>query len=350
MSDPTPLPSFSSFEELVGKTVSLSAPSKLNIRLKVEGRNKEGFHLLSMLNVLTDLSDQIELTFEELAGVRLTVDGPEAGDLVAATEKNLLYRAAKGFLELYSLPLGISLRLTKNIPSGAGLGGGSSDAGTTLRYFGLIFERILVEKKGIKKENLLPDLMKLSLSLGADVPFFLRGSVARVTGIGDRVERYDGRFLEGIRGALVLPKAKNDTKAVYDKFRELHPEIVSQRDMLGEQFGETLRLNTAVEGYDPFPSRTIRASLWRQLQGQLFNELEEAASVVSPIDKELLGVVRGVPDTFSGLTGSGSAIFVLPKTLDHFVKQGYGALEGALKGFIEKGEIAVVPISLKAST
>jgi 4-diphosphocytidyl-2-C-methyl-D-erythritol kinase len=322
---------YTSPEAYIGKRYELSPPSKLNLRLKVEGRKPDGFHLLSMLNVTTSLCDELTVTFQEEKGIVLDIFG-SSDPILSDPQKNIAALAATRFLEEFQIPLGVKIGLKKNIPIGSGLGGGSSDAASILKLLSACFAQIIETSQNVNKQSLGTEVARIAASVGSDVTFFLKAGFARVTGIGEKVERYDGLFLNDIHCAIVIPKASISTKDLYEAFRKKHPVITPLRDMPGERFGEMLRLNTAIEGYEPIPSRTIRASLWRQLLPQISNDLEPTVCETYPLVGETLELLRKIPETVAGVTGSGSGIFVLPRTFDFFETQGTGALRNALAG------------------
>ena len=105
------------------------APAKLNIRLKVTGRRADGYHELVSIMVPVGLFDHIELKLIRLSRIMLSCQGLS----VPNNNENLVYRAASAFFSRAGTPRGISIKLTKNIPVSAGLGGGSSDAAFILR-------------------------------------------------------------------------------------------------------------------------------------------------------------------------------------------------------------------------
>jgi len=149
----------------------VAAPAKLNLFLHVLGRRADGYHLLQSLFVLIDWSDTLQL--ERRADGRL-----QRHDLGAALPADdLCLRAARALQQASGTPLGADIGIDKRIPWGAGLGGGSSDAATTLlalnRLWGLNWPRAR--------------LLALALTLGADVPFFIGGDNAIVEGIGERL-------------------------------------------------------------------------------------------------------------------------------------------------------------------
>ncbi|MDE2365978.1 MAG: 4-(cytidine 5'-diphospho)-2-C-methyl-D-erythritol kinase, partial [Betaproteobacteria bacterium] len=148
------------------------APAKLNLFLHVVGRREDGYHLLQTVFRLLDFSDQLQFVSRDDGAIRLHTPIPGVPE-----EKDLCVRAAK-LLQLESgVSLGVDIFMEKHIPMGGGLGGGSSDAATTLlalnRLWGL----------GWKRDPLL----KLGLRLGADVPVFIFGENAFAEGVGEKL-------------------------------------------------------------------------------------------------------------------------------------------------------------------
>ncbi len=150
--------------------LTVLAPAKLNLSLEVLRRRPDGYHELCTLFQAIDLCD--ELTVEPADGLTLTVEGD-----APPGEENLVLRAAHMLLP-YAGGRGAHLRLRKRIPSGAGLGGGSSDAAAAL----LALDRLW--RTGLEP----PGLAEMARTLGADVPFFLHGGTALGTGRGDEIK------------------------------------------------------------------------------------------------------------------------------------------------------------------
>ena len=151
---------------------SFFAPAKLNLFLHVVGRRGDGYHLLESVFQLLDFGDTLDITVRDDGVLRRIVDLPGV-----AVEDDLVMRAAQLLKRHRGTALGADLALTKRIPIGGGLGGGSSDAATTLlalnRLWGLDLPR--------------RELVRLGLALGADVPFFIFGRNAFVRGIGENL-------------------------------------------------------------------------------------------------------------------------------------------------------------------
>jgi len=155
-----------------------SAPAKINLFLHILGRRPNGYHEMQSLVVFAAFGDEIEA--ERAEDLTLTVTGSRALAISGvASDDNLIIRAAKLLREHVGNPaLGARIRLRKEIPAGAGLGGGSSDAAATLKLLNTLWNLNLP----------LAKLEKIGLSLGADVPVCLRAGATLVGGIGEQLE------------------------------------------------------------------------------------------------------------------------------------------------------------------
>jgi 4-diphosphocytidyl-2-C-methyl-D-erythritol kinase len=162
--------------------VKIRAPAKINLNLRVVGRRRDGYHLIDTIMLPVSLYDELEIR-----KIRSPVDNKKTKDgmievscdhpLVPGGEKNIVYRAARLIMQQTDKQQQVQIHIRKRIPVGAGLGGGSADAAATL--IGL--NRLLTVRLSAAK------LEKLALSLGADVPFFIRARPARARGIGERL-------------------------------------------------------------------------------------------------------------------------------------------------------------------
>jgi 4-diphosphocytidyl-2-C-methyl-D-erythritol kinase len=157
---------------LASASTQWPAPAKLNLFLHVTGRRADGYHELQTLFRLIDLSDTISIRVREDGEIERPV-GPRG----VPPESDLTLRAAQALKAATGTPYGASLRVHKRIPLGAGLGGGSSDAATTLVALNELWDCRLT----------LDELSGLGLSLGADVPVFIQGSSAWAEGVGERL-------------------------------------------------------------------------------------------------------------------------------------------------------------------
>ncbi|MEX2293584.1 MAG: 4-(cytidine 5'-diphospho)-2-C-methyl-D-erythritol kinase [Acidimicrobiales bacterium] len=226
------------------------APAKLTRTLRIVGVRDDGLHLVDAEMVTVDLADT--LAFSEGDGLTLIGAAPD----VPTDDANLVRRA------LAAVGRAAQVELTKRIPSGAGLGGGSADAAAVLRWAG-VMDRDAASR------------------LGADVPFCLMGGRARVTGVGEIVEALP---FEPLTFTLLTPPVHCSTAEVYRAWGDLGgptadstndlepaalvvaPELARWRDHLGEATGQTPMLAGSgstwfVEGHFPGEGRVVVRSL-----------------------------------------------------------------------------------------
>lgn len=154
-------------------TLHLPAPAKLNLFLHVTGRRADGLHLLETVFQFIDLNDELTLQLDPGGAISRT-QNPDG----VAEADDLTLRAAHALKRATGCPLGVSIGLTKHIPIGAGLGGGSSDAATVLLGLNRLWAL------NLSRESLID----IARPLGADVPIFVYGQNAYATGIGDEFQ------------------------------------------------------------------------------------------------------------------------------------------------------------------
>ncbi|SDR70572.1 4-diphosphocytidyl-2-C-methyl-D-erythritol kinase [Halopseudomonas litoralis] len=153
-------------------TLSLPAPAKLNLFLHITGRRPDGYHLLQTLFQFLDHGDTLHFTPRNDGELQLLPDLPGV-----AAEDNLIMRAARLLQRASGTDQGADIRLDKHLPMGGGIGGGSSDAATTLVGLNHLWQTGLT----------LDQLAELGLQLGADVPVFVRGRAAWAEGVGEQL-------------------------------------------------------------------------------------------------------------------------------------------------------------------
>lgn len=270
--------------------LDLEAPAKINLGLRLVGRRADGYHLLESLFAPIAIYDSLSL---ELApgpqSIDLTVEVADEAGLpaklcdVTAGPDNLVSRAARAYCEAAGLEAGIRIHLVKRIPTGAGLGGGSSDAAAILR--GL---------QALSPAPLGPEaLHALALALGADVPFFLAPAPALVTGIGEHIERIAG--LPPLH--LVVANFGNSlaTAEVYRATDALSSALT------GPSNGSTMRAISRLAGE--------RADLEPALGELLINDLEPAARRLCPPVARLSNRLREAGSIGVSMSGSGATVF-----------------------------------------
>lgn len=198
------------------------APAKLNLFLHINGRRSDGYHLLQSVFALIDWSDTLH--FDVRPDAEITRE-----DLTYALPANdLITKAARALQQATGCSLGAHIGVEKRVPAQAGMGGGSSDAASTL----LALNRLWKLKLPIES------LMAIGLKLGADVPFFLGGRNAWVEGIGERMTPIALPVAEYL---VVKPDTGLDTKMIFsdrDLKRDSEPAIISgfAADAFGNAF------------------------------------------------------------------------------------------------------------------
>ncbi|GLZ27370.1 MULTISPECIES: 4-(cytidine 5'-diphospho)-2-C-methyl-D-erythritol kinase [Stutzerimonas] len=156
--------------------LTLPAPAKLNLMLHITGRRADGYHELQTLFQFLDYGDELVLRPREDGQIRLLTELPGVDH-----DSNLIVRAARLLQRESGCALGADIQLTKRLPMGGGIGGGSSDAATTLVGLDHLWNTRLGEDR----------LAELGLNLGADVPVFVRGRAAFAEGVGERLQPVD---------------------------------------------------------------------------------------------------------------------------------------------------------------
>ena len=249
----------------------VEARAKINWTLDITGQRADGYHLMDMLMQPVTLSDTV--TLEMTDDVTLTTGGTP---LIPADEKNLAYRAAMALKAATGYPGGAAIHVEKRIPAGAGMGGGSADAAAVLvglnQLWGL----------GLHQEA----LERVGLTLGADVPFCLRGGLCRVTGIGETMRALPcARDYELV---VIQPCEGLSTGAV---FRAYHEQARVKRP-------DTESAAKALAGGD-------MALLMRSLH----NVLQPVSEAMRPPIGEAVRALEHEGAAKALMTGSGSAVF-----------------------------------------
>ena len=152
--------------------LTLPAPAKLNLMLHILGRRPDGYHELQTIFQFLDYADELEFVVRDDGVIRLLTEMPDVPH-----ESNLIVKAARRLQQLSGSTLGVDIELKKILPMGGGIGGGSSDAATTLMALNVLWQLGWGEDR----------LAELGLTLGADVPVFVRGRAAFAEGVGEKL-------------------------------------------------------------------------------------------------------------------------------------------------------------------
>ena len=248
--------------------LTILAPAKLNLSLDIIGTREDGYHLLRSIMKTIAIYDTIKLKKSDR--ISLNCNQEE----ISTEEDNLAYRAATAFFETTGIAGGVSITLEKNIPFGAGLGGGSSDAAATLTGLNQLYQT----------ELSLEELSLCGISIGADVPFFLSGGTALIEGI---VERYTQlKNFMPCWFVVVKPAFSVNTPEAYQLFDRLEQVLHPKTDSL---------INAIMQ--QDLPSFCQKAG----------NVLEYAVDM--PEISQLKERLRLFGAVYSAMTGSGSAVF-----------------------------------------
>ncbi len=247
--------------------VTKRSPAKVNLHLRVLGRRENGYHDIVTLMQRISLYDEMDF-FSREKGIVIKCPGTSLPE----NEGNIVYKAAKSLFLHASCPSGIEIVIRKKIPIAAGLGGGSSNAATTL-----------VTLNDLMGFNYSKDeLMKIGAKLGADVPFFVFNKTAWASGIGDQLQAVEN--IPQMWFVLVNPRFDISTKMVYENLN--------------------LRLTNKVKKFSIPRFNTID-----DVVNKLHNDLEKVTLNLHPILKELKELLIACGALGSLMSGSGPTVF-----------------------------------------
>jgi 4-diphosphocytidyl-2-C-methyl-D-erythritol kinase len=194
------------------ETFLFDSPAKVNLTLEILRKRDDGYHELRTLLEKISLHDTVGFTLKQRKGIFITTTHPT----LPTGKENLVYRAARSILARSDFTGGGEIDIEKRIPLGAGLGGGSSNAATTLMALNRLLEMNLPKK----------ELMGMGLAIGADVPFFFLEGAAIGRGIGERLKRIE---LPRLWYVLVYPNFEVSARWAYQNFvltkRRFHYKI-----------------------------------------------------------------------------------------------------------------------------
>ncbi len=254
---------------MVRKIENLKSNSKINIGLRILGKRRDGYHLIETIFQEIDFYDEISL--EKNNSGQFTI---ECNDESIKSNNNIIIKTANLVKPLLPTNFGVHFRLKKNIPIGAGLGGGSANAATVLKYLSNYFK----EDNSVKNNLLL----NYATKIGADVPFFLNGHTAYATGIGEELEQIfikkDWFIL------LILPKFNISTAFAYN----------SLNISLTDGIKNTILLSYLRNGFK-----------WQFFENDFEKNIIPAYPQIGLMKKAL--VDNGA--VFSSLSGSGSTVY-----------------------------------------
>ena len=250
------------------------ARAKINLTLRILGKNKTGFHLIESITAFSDFGDEVEV-FTNSSCDQLEISGPFAKDLEG---DNIVVKALEYFRKETTWTQPVTIKIFKQIPVAAGLGGGSADAACVLKMLNLV-----APKARIGEEK----MAEIGLNLGSDVPACLSGKTLKMEGRGEKLSII-GRIPD-MPILLVNPNIMLSTKAVF--------ETLSQGGLF-KPADETA--NVDVE------------EIFKNIGCSTPNDLIEPAIKLAPVIKEVLFVLRKLKGIKTvGMSGSGATCFAL---------------------------------------
>ncbi len=255
------------------------AYAKINLGLLVGSKREDGYHNMNSIMVPIDLYDELIFDINDEGGIIL-IDNTNI-----QAEENFVYKAALLFKEEYNISKGVVITLKKNIPSQAGLGGGSADAAATLRGLNILFHTN-------KSQD---ELALLASKLGSDMPFCIYQHPCYVTGRGEVISKIIDDYKK-LDVAIIKPSYGLSTKEVYDNYEEK------------EHNYEDKFINIE-EG--------LKNGNLKLLSLNVFNDLQEPAFKIKPELEDLYNKVKSInSNLIVQMTGSGTALFVLGNNHD----------------------------------
>ena len=271
-----------------GTTGRVNAYAKVNLTLDVTGKRADGYHDILSIMRIVDIYDVVTMELNETGIIELTTNL----SWLPTDSGNIAYKAAQAVLEAAKSGCGVKIHIHKNIPCGAGMGGGSADGAAVLALLNKLMGDKLSEQQ----------LLGLGAKIGADIPFCLMGGTCIASGIGEKLEPIKSQGDVPI--LVVKPEVSISTAQMYNVIDTAH---ISKRPL-------THKMKQALEDGD------ITA-----IAGELCNVMEPPAieqhSVIGAIRDKMLE--EGASGAM--MTGSGSAVFGIFETVD--------AVEQAAKAF-----------------
>jgi 4-diphosphocytidyl-2-C-methyl-D-erythritol kinase len=183
------------------EAIRLDSPAKVNLRLDILRKREDGYHEIRTIFQKINLHDTLHFSLKKKKGISITTNHPA----LPIGMDNLVYQAAQSILKRSNYRGGVCIEIRKRIPLGAGLGGGSSNAATTLKALDQMLRLDLPKK----------ELMGMGVKIGADVPFFFLEGAAIASGIGERLKTVQ---VPGLWYVLIYPNFEVSTRWAYQNF------------------------------------------------------------------------------------------------------------------------------------
>ena len=282
-------------QDLAKTKINIKSPAKINLHLEVIGKREDGFHELAMIMQNIDLSDYLEFEINNEGLIKLESD---CNDL-SLSDDNLIVKSANLLRKKSNIDYGANIFLRKNIPIGAGLAGGSSNAAATLIGLNNLWDLKLDQET----------LCSLASTLGSDIPFFINGGIQLCFGRGEILEKLDSNFGYGVI-LLKNPSVSVSTCETYKKYsNKFCDEYITSKEMI-----EKIRNNLRDNCLNKFNFGNQKIIIKNDLQLIVENENDSV--------KQALYLLSNLKNclTFS-MSGSGPTCFALFKDIDSAKKE-----------------------------
>ena len=271
--------------------ICVKSPAKINLHLEIIGKREDGYHELAMIMQNIDLSDYIEFENNQIGEIKLKSDSKD----LSLDEDNLIIKAANYIMDISkNKELGANIFLKKNIPIGAGLAGGSSNAAATLVGLNKLWALDLD----------YDTIFILSAKLGSDVPFFIEGGCQFCFGRGEILEKYSSNFDFGV----ILLKNPNISISTVDTYKKYSQEFCPKYFTETEKTNK-IRNDLRVNGFNDFKFSEQRINVKNDLQVIVERENNSV--------KKALYLLSNLQNCLSfSMSGSGPTCFALFKDIN----------------------------------
>jgi len=266
--------------------IYVKSPAKINLHLEIIGKREDGYHELAMIMQSIDLSDYIEFENNQIGNIQLKSNNTN----LSLNDDNLIVKAAKYLKEVSkNKELGANIFLKKNIPIGAGLAGGSSNAAATLVGLNKLWNLELDYET----------ILSISAKLGSDVPFFLNGGCQFCFGRGEILEKYNSKFDYGV----ILLKNPNISISTADTYKKYSKEFCSNNFTESDKT-KNIRNDLRINGFNTKRSQNQSIKVKNDLQVIVEKENDSV--------KKALYLLSNLQNCFSfSMSGSGPTCFAL---------------------------------------
>ena len=270
--------------------ICVRSPAKINLHLEIIGKREDGYHELAMIMQNIDLSDYIEFENNQIGEIKLNSNSKD----LSLNDDNLIIKAANHIKEISKdKELGANIFLKKNIPIGAGLAGGSSNAAATLVGLNKLWDLNLDYET----------ILLLAAKLGSDVPFFVDGGCQFCFGRGEILEKYNSKFDYGV----ILLKNPNISISTIDTYKKYSKEFCPKY-FTETQKTNNIRNDLRINGFNDIKFSEQRIKVKNDLQVIVEKENDSV--------KKALYLLSNLQNCFSfSMSGSGPTCFALFKDI-----------------------------------